>query len=174
MSIQSSSSSSISSHDLPSFCMTSFLTCSHLHSSLPPGHFLCICMSKTFFGILSLYILKTLFSYLHIYKSCINKTENIYFGNSMFLGEGGVGNGGEGGCTSGIVIFALADWSVRCMTSFACSLLCRTILRPWRWRRYVPPKRQVPLNALHGVISQKKIHNWLCMDGQSLILLVGR
>jgi hypothetical protein len=25
------------------------------------------------------------------------------------------------------------------------------------WRRYVPPKRRVPLNALHGVISQKKI-----------------
>jgi hypothetical protein len=39
----------------------------------------------------------------------------------------------------------------------ACSLLCWTILRPWRWRRYVPPKRRVPLNALHSVISQKKI-----------------
>jgi hypothetical protein len=39
----------------------------------------------------------------------------------------------------------------------ACSLLCWTILRPWRWRRYVPPKRRVPLNALDGVISQKKI-----------------
>jgi hypothetical protein len=39
----------------------------------------------------------------------------------------------------------------------ACSLLCWTILRPWRWRRYVPPKRRVPLNALHGVIYQKKI-----------------
>jgi hypothetical protein len=25
------------------------------------------------------------------------------------------------------------------------------------WRRYVPPKRRVPLNALHCVISQKKI-----------------
>jgi hypothetical protein len=39
----------------------------------------------------------------------------------------------------------------------ACSLLCWSILQPWRWRRYVPPKRRVPLNALHGVISQKKI-----------------
>jgi hypothetical protein len=39
----------------------------------------------------------------------------------------------------------------------ACSLLCWTILRSWRWRLYVPPKRQVPLNALHGVISQKKL-----------------
>jgi hypothetical protein len=39
----------------------------------------------------------------------------------------------------------------------ACSLLCWTILRPWRWRRYVPSKRRVPLNALHGVVSQKKI-----------------
>jgi hypothetical protein len=39
----------------------------------------------------------------------------------------------------------------------ACSLLCWTILLPWRWKRYVPPKRRVPLNTLHGVISQKKI-----------------
>jgi hypothetical protein len=39
----------------------------------------------------------------------------------------------------------------------ACSLLYWTILRPWRWRRYVPPKLRVPLNPLHGVISQKKI-----------------
>jgi hypothetical protein len=29
------------------------------------------------------------------------------------------------------------------------------ILRPWRWRRYVPPKRLVHLNGLHSVISQK-------------------
>jgi hypothetical protein len=27
-------------------------------------------------------------------------------------------------------------------------------LRPWRWRRYVPPKRRLKLNGLHGVISQ--------------------
>jgi hypothetical protein len=42
----------------------------------------------------------------------------------------------------------------------ACHLLARCfadILQPWIWRRYVPPKRRVPLNALHGVISQKKI-----------------
>jgi hypothetical protein len=25
-------------------------------------------------------------------------------------------------------------------------------LRPWRWRQYVSPKRQLTLNALHGVI----------------------
>jgi hypothetical protein len=39
----------------------------------------------------------------------------------------------------------------------ACSLVCWTILRPWRWRRYVPPKRRMQLNVLHGVISQKMI-----------------
>jgi hypothetical protein len=39
----------------------------------------------------------------------------------------------------------------------ACSLVCWSILRPWRWRRYLPPKRPVQLNALHGVISQKMI-----------------
>jgi hypothetical protein len=28
---------------------------------------------------------------------------------------------------------------------------------PWRWRRYVPPKRQLTFNGLHGVISQKTV-----------------
>jgi hypothetical protein len=35
--------------------------------------------------------------------------------------------------------------------------LARLIFRPWRWRRYVPPKRRLKLNGLHGVISQKMI-----------------
>jgi hypothetical protein len=29
------------------------------------------------------------------------------------------------------------------------------ILRPWRCRRYVPPKRRLTFDGLHGVISQK-------------------
>jgi hypothetical protein len=33
--------------------------------------------------------------------------------------------------------------------------LARLILRPWRWRRYVPPKRRLTLNRLHDVISKK-------------------
>jgi hypothetical protein len=39
----------------------------------------------------------------------------------------------------------------------ACLLVCWTSLRPWRWRRYVPPKRRLLHNGLHGVISQKII-----------------
>jgi hypothetical protein len=40
----------------------------------------------------------------------------------------------------------------------ACFLvLLNLFLRPWRWRPYVPPKRQWKLNGLHGVISQKMI-----------------
>jgi hypothetical protein len=39
----------------------------------------------------------------------------------------------------------------------ACSLVCWTFLRPWRWRRYVPPKRRLLHNGLHGVISQRMI-----------------
>jgi hypothetical protein len=39
----------------------------------------------------------------------------------------------------------------------ACSLVCWTILLPWRWRRYVSPKHRVQLDGLHGVISQKMI-----------------
>jgi hypothetical protein len=47
----------------------------------------------------------------------------------------------------------------------ACSLVCWTILRPWTWRRYVPPKRRVQLYGLHGVISQKMILfiDWGCL-----------
>jgi membrane protein YdbS with pleckstrin-like domain len=30
-------------------------------------------------------------------------------------------------------------------------------LRPWRWRRHVPPKRRLKLTGQHGVISQKMI-----------------
>jgi hypothetical protein len=34
--------------------------------------------------------------------------------------------------------------------------LARIILRLWRWRRLVPPKRRLTFNGLHGVISRKK------------------
>jgi hypothetical protein len=42
----------------------------------------------------------------------------------------------------------------------ACHLLSRwflglLIFRPWRWRRYVPPKRRLALTGLHCVMSQK-------------------
>jgi hypothetical protein len=50
-------------------------------------------------------------------------------------------------------------WRYRPFTFFrlppACSLVCWTFLRPWRWRRYVPPERRLLHNGLHGVISQK-------------------
>jgi hypothetical protein len=35
------------------------------------------------------------------------------------------------------------------------------ILRPWRWRPYVPQKCQLSFNRLHGVISQKTIRFFL-------------
>jgi hypothetical protein len=34
------------------------------------------------------------------------------------------------------------------------SFLPNLFLRPWRWRRYVPPKHRMTLIGLHGVISQ--------------------
>jgi hypothetical protein len=42
----------------------------------------------------------------------------------------------------------------------ACHLLsywfiAKFILRPWRWRRYIPLKTWLTFNGLHGVISQK-------------------
>jgi hypothetical protein len=39
----------------------------------------------------------------------------------------------------------------------ACWFLQKLFLLPWRWRRYVPPKRRLQLNRLHGVTSQKMI-----------------
>jgi hypothetical protein len=36
-------------------------------------------------------------------------------------------------------------------------VLAELFLRPWRWRRYAPPKRRLQLNGLHGVICQKMI-----------------
>jgi hypothetical protein len=51
--------------------------------------------------------------------------------------------------------------NMRCMKrSSACHLLsrwflARLILRPWRWRLYVPPKRRLTFNGLHGTILQK-------------------
>jgi hypothetical protein len=36
-------------------------------------------------------------------------------------------------------------------------VLAELFLRPWRWRRYAPLKRQLQLNRLNGVISQKLI-----------------
>jgi hypothetical protein len=35
----------------------------------------------------------------------------------------------------------------------------RLILWPWRWRRYVPPKRRLTFSELHGVISQKPLQH---------------
>jgi hypothetical protein len=57
--------------------------------------------------------------------------------------------------------------SIRTRTLFGCEILATVtinstswfllnlFLRPWRWRRYVPPKRRLTLNGLHCVISQK-------------------
>jgi hypothetical protein len=41
-------------------------------------------------------------------------------------------------------------------TCFHAGFLLSLFFLPWRWRRYVPPKRRLTLNGLHGVIFQKK------------------
>jgi hypothetical protein len=38
-----------------------------------------------------------------------------------------------------------------------CFLFAWLILRPWKWRRHVPPKHRLTFNGLHGVISQKTV-----------------
>jgi hypothetical protein len=44
-----------------------------------------------------------------------------------------------------------------------CWFLLKLFLRPWKWRRYVPPKLRLQLNRLHVVISQKTIVSILCL-----------
>jgi hypothetical protein len=39
----------------------------------------------------------------------------------------------------------------------ACRFSLSSFLPPWRWRRYVPPKRWLKPNGLHGVIFQKTL-----------------
>jgi hypothetical protein len=47
---------------------------------------------------------------------------------------------------------------------FQAGFLLNLFFRPWRWRRYFPPKRWFTLNGLHCVTSQKMdtLHNHLC------------
>jgi hypothetical protein len=45
--------------------------------------------------------------------------------------------------------------SLLCLLPVSCWILAWLTLRPWRWRRHVPPKRRLSSNGLHGVISQK-------------------
>jgi hypothetical protein len=55
--------------------------------------------------------------------------------------------------------FCLRVCSCKQVPGATCLLagLLNLFLRPWRWRRYVPPRRRLKLNGLHGAISQKII-----------------
>jgi hypothetical protein len=44
-----------------------------------------------------------------------------------------------------------------CLPPACLLVLAELFLWPWSWRRYVPPKRRLQLNRLHGGISQKMI-----------------
>jgi hypothetical protein len=51
----------------------------------------------------------------------------------------------------------LVRWVWTDVSEVLSGFLLNFLLRPWRWPRYVPPKRRSTLNGLHGVISQKMI-----------------
>jgi hypothetical protein len=62
-------------------------------------------------------------------------------------------------CFEGTCRFRLQGRRIS-QAGFACYLLLRwfhtcLILRPWRWRPHVSPKRRFNFSGLHGVISQK-------------------
>jgi hypothetical protein len=42
-----------------------------------------------------------------------------------------------------------------CLLPALCQFLVWHVLRPWGWRRHVPPKGRLIFNRLHGFISQK-------------------
>jgi hypothetical protein len=46
------------------------------------------------------------------------------------------------------------EWAMQEIDTKQTASYVRLILRPWKWRRHVSPKRQSPFNGLHGVISQ--------------------
>jgi hypothetical protein len=58
---------------------------------------------------------------------------------------------------AGCCIGTTSSLLILLVTCFHAGFLCSLFFRPWRWRRYVPPKCQLTLNVLHGVISQKMV-----------------
>jgi hypothetical protein len=81
-------------------------------------------------------------------------------------GSGMQQGSGDKKCTRYSISCGDASWKVTIWKSvkhigqapaicFHAGFLLRLFFRPWRWRRYVPPKRRLTLNGLHGVISQK-------------------
>jgi hypothetical protein len=55
-------------------------------------------------------------------------------------------------CFRGIIFWDITPLATRFQAGFLLSFLL-----PLRWRRYVPPKRRLTLNGLHGVIFQKMV-----------------
>jgi hypothetical protein len=55
--------------------------------------------------------------------------------------------------------------------AFTLVSLLNLFFRPWRWRRYVPPKRRLTLNGLHGVISQEIVlFEWISLSTRKMKL----
>jgi hypothetical protein len=70
--------------------------------------------------------------------------------------------------SEGICLLHLQCWRISmkyiASRAVACYLLSpwylAQLIRPWRWRRYIPPKHCLTFNGLHGVISQKMVPLW--------------
>jgi hypothetical protein len=62
-----------------------------------------------------------------------------------------------GSLRSGYEVFYLTGYNAVQANSARYLLHTGVLLPPWRWRRYVPPKRRLTLNGLHEVISQKMV-----------------
>jgi hypothetical protein len=52
-------------------------------------------------------------------------------------------------------VFPFGPHTYRCISLYHQNMHYTRKGRPWKWRRYVPPKRRLQLNRLHGVTSQK-------------------
>jgi hypothetical protein len=100
---------------------------------------------------------------VRIIKTCLNETYNkVCIGNHL------IWRVSSSGMWRRVVCWVATDVSEEHIASIfrveeiisaskQVLVLAELFLKPWRWRRYVPPKLRLQLSRLHGVISQKMI-----------------
>jgi hypothetical protein len=69
------------------------------------------------------------------------------------------------------VIFWNKTQSQLCLLAASRSFLAWPILRPWRWRRHISSKRPLVFIRIHGVTSQRTLHNHRCENLKSFTVL---
>jgi hypothetical protein len=111
------------------------------------------------------------------------KINRRFGGKSLFHLQSRIINQDEAGSNQNVAIMMkTAILGDVCSLSRVQELLCLLppsrclldwlILLPWRWRRYIPPKRRLTSNGLHVVISQKVL--LLCRQNTILLTWISQ